>query len=324
MRDPKVEALLEREGIPWEYVPFIPFTEVDIEASKANQARTQARPLDPVIVYQYWVAMSIDGDEFPALVGYRNRSSKIVLNGGNHRTAAHLESDHVGTDFYILHTTDQEMLDYITRKLNDLEGNRSAPDERMSHAVQMIRQWNWTVKRAADKFGLKEVQIEAELRRRRHRGRLLEVGIDPKSIPVSHAERLATLRNDPVLVAAHKTTAKSGLTLTQLDELMGLLRAARSESEQLSANKAFYDRPDIAKQRAARKSGRQRASSLHVSHAFRALNTLDRLFERYPTRQEMQITSDEDLRKLESVWASLDAKVRRFMAQNRPQVAAGR
>ena len=84
MRNLLAEAWFQSEGQAFEYHEMVKLEEIDAAASLKNQARQE--PILDQTVEKYILAM-IDGNQFPALIGFAGPRG-YILNDGNQRLEA--------------------------------------------------------------------------------------------------------------------------------------------------------------------------------------------------------------------------------------------
>jgi len=230
MKDPRVEQWLDAEGVEWHYEPDIPLTKVDREASLKNQARFKAISQDHVLE----LAIAAEQYELPALVGYYSRDRRIIIISGNHRMEAYNLLGKTNTDFYIVDTAYSWVIDRLTRVANTLEGPGLTKDEKLSHAMYLVRTSDMPVETAAKTMGLPPTRVREALAADEVKERLAKLGFAGKLYPSTLSE-LYRIKQDTALMGAANLVHEAQLTSEETAELARRVdKVASSEKAQQS------------------------------------------------------------------------------------------
>ena len=230
MKDPRVEQWLDAEGVEWHYEPDIPLTKVDREASLKNQARFKAISQDHVLE----LAIAAEQYELPALVGYYSRDRRIIIISGNHRMEAYNLLGKTNTDFYIVDTAYSWVIDRLTRVANTLEGPGLTKDEKLSHAMYLVRTSDMPVETAAKTMGLPPTRVREALAADEVKERLAKLGFTGKLYPSTLSE-LYRIKQDTALMGAANLVHEAQLTSEETAELARRVdKVASSEKAQQS------------------------------------------------------------------------------------------
>lgn len=228
MKDPRVEQWLNKEGVEWHYEPEIPLSKVDHEASLKNQARFKAINQNHVIELAIAVEQKYD---LPSLVGYYNKERRIVIIDGNHRMEAYNLAGKIKSDFYIVDTAYSWVIDRLTRLANMKEGPGLTREEKLNHAIHLVRIQNMPVETAAKSCGLPAGTVFNALYAAEVGERLAKLGFDEKLYP-SVLEGLHRIKQDSALLESAKLIHKAQLSGDEAVELARKVSKARSEKAQ--------------------------------------------------------------------------------------------
>lgn len=225
----QTEQRLDIEGAEWHYEPDVPLTRVDREASLKNQARFQSLNQDHVLE----IAMAIEQKQvMPALVGYYNTERRIVLIDGNHRMEAFNLMGIGKSDLYIVDTVYSWLIERLTRAMNTGEGNPPTRDERLSHAVHLVRAVDMPADAAAKTMGLPPSRVRDVLAADEVRERLSRLSFSDRLYPSTLTE-LYRVKLDSVLLEAATLVHEAQLTSEEAAELARRLdKVASSEKAQ--------------------------------------------------------------------------------------------
>ena len=283
MRDPRVEQWLNKEGVEWHYEPDIQLTRVDREASLKNQARFKAINQDHVLE----LAIAAEQYELPALVGYYGRDRRVVVVSGNHRLEAYSLVGKAKSDFYIVDTAYDWVIDRLTRVANMLEGEPLSRDERLSHAMYLVRTGSMPVDVAAKTMGLSGSTVREALAGEDARERLSRLGFADNLYPSTLSE-LYRIKQDGALLEAARLVREAQLTSEETAELARRVdRVASSEKAQQSVIEQM--RHDYRSRIVRTRSGQIRRQILPTIKLRRAVDAIN------STRAESVRPLDKDL-----------------------------
>jgi ParB-like chromosome segregation protein Spo0J len=311
-RDYRVESYLNNEGVSWSYVDELPLARIDVKRSLSNQARMGVT-LDESMVERYQIAMK-DGASFPAIVVHESGLQYVIVTG-NHRTQAALNIERSTFDAYVVRTSDVMVLERITRGINGIEGLPPSKDELIAQAKYMVKRYGRPISEMARAYKLPTGTLERALHEDETRERIARMAMDPTGIPKSTLNRLSAIHNDAPLKVAVEAIRSHGLSEPMVGELIGQVRGARSEQEQVDAVAAFVERPDIARRRAETRNGTTRVNPERRVAFFRHVTALKNLLERYPTAEAMQFTDQDDVDRARAEWNDLNQQVGIFLTK---------
>jgi hypothetical protein len=156
MKELKTDNFLKRGLYKYEYRQFVPFTEIDIKASKENPARL-TRAIDDDKVTKYGVEM-LDGVEFGAIVLLNlppGGQYKWIIAGGVHRSCAAIEALKKGFDAYCITEPDEYRRDVLYKQLNTLEGTGVSIAEQIRLVIDIHIKHGIAIKQLAKEWSLK-------------------------------------------------------------------------------------------------------------------------------------------------------------------------
>lgn len=283
MRDPRVEQWLNKEGVEWHYEADVALARVDREASLKNQARFKAINQDHVLE----LAIAAEQYELPALVGYYSRERRVVVISGNHRLEAYSLIGKTTSDFYMVDTAYDWVIDRLTRVANMLEGEPLSRDERLTHAMYLVRTGDMPVDVAAKTMGLSGSSLREALAGDEVRERLSKLGFAQKLYPSTLSE-LYRVKQDSALLEAARLVHEAQLTSEETAELARRLdKVASSEKAQQSVIEQM--RHDYRSRIARTRSGQVRRQILPTIKLRRAVDAIN------STRPESVRPLDKDL-----------------------------
>jgi hypothetical protein len=230
MPDVLALSVLDKWGIP-STLEYVPLDDIDEKGSLANQAREDAISQD--VVDQYAAAMK-SGDRFPAGVGHRNGSGKIIIDGGNQRYRAARISELPGMLFHIVPDYDDEQLKAaIPKLLNTVTGCRPSKRECVDAAVRMVRSFAWSTEDAAKHFQVSTTSVNQRIRATEAQDRLVVVKGKRSRLPDTTIAAISSIQSDQVLAATADLVESARLTSDEAKDIAKKIRGARSEKEQM-------------------------------------------------------------------------------------------
>lgn len=286
MRDPRVEQWLSSEGVPWHHEQNIPLTKINHEASLKNQARIKAIDHDHVLE----LAISIEqGYDLPDLLGYYGTDRLIVLIAGNHRNEAYSLTNKTTADFYIIDVTHPWVIDRLTRTANRMEGLPLSQDERISHGIYMIRNYNYPCDTTAKMLGLPEKLLYQHLSALEVEERLAKLGFTDK-IPMTTLVLLKGIKQDKALLDIAQLIIEARLIGDEVAEIVRRVKAAAA-SEKQQENEIARIRDDYRTRIAKIRKGTLKKVIIPTIELRQAVDTINRI------RPETVKPLDPDLKR---------------------------
>lgn len=232
-KDEKVEAFLNSHQVKWEYHPKFKISDIDIPASRTNQARV-AKPVNEDQVLVYGLAME-NGTNFPAIVLHRRSAKgKAIVIDGNHRLAAAVDLGSAKTiDAYEVKGASEMEILRLTFKANEDNGLALTMDDRIRHALALVA-YGASQKAAAADMGIPETRVAKELKKAEAYNRLVQVGVKGLDrLAGSTIARLGSVRSDVVLEALGKGAVTHKLGVADVDQIVTTINKERTEQGQL-------------------------------------------------------------------------------------------
>lgn len=295
MADPKVEALLARLGVSWEWI-MVSIDLIDATASRGNQARLNDI-VDESRVEEYAEAMK-RGDTFPGLVGHALGDGTFFLNGGNHRLAAARRAQRSSVGVYLIRTNDAGMRHLVTVLLNTLEGVRPSRADLLAQCIYAIEHYGYESKAAALQFSLPLDSVQTERRRIVTRGRLAKAGVGVDALSSRTLDAMHSVSNDVAFREAASVLTAAKLPDADARQFITEIREQRTEAGASAVAQQWRDRDSSKLARAGllrrKPSGPARARASLVG----ALNMALTLVRRRKTRAALGLTGDDDMAKV--------------------------
>lgn len=304
VRSNQIEQWLDSQGVSYTYHPKVAIIQFDVEASIKNQSRL-GEPIINDLVDDYIEAMKA-GATFPAVIAYAPGEADLtikaldhlVLIDGNQRLAAHSQAGHQDVDVYLVGTTDESVLDRLTRTANrSLNGDRPGRDAAVAHAIYRIERFGEPLRATAADFGVSDKIVERELAKRRTRARLEGLEVNASRLNDGALARLAAIQSDPVLGLAAELAVRAALPNDEVNALVVEIRKARSESEQVQAIAAVERRADIQRRIAISRGGRVMPPRSAIATATAAIVGFRASLKKHPTPDLLGLTQPGDLDK---------------------------
>lgn len=228
----ETEGWLEGHEVSWRRRD-VPLEEIDWKASQANQARLD--PVDPTVVDRYAAAIDA-GEVLPPIVVHSHPHrghEQLVILGGNHRYAAHLQAGVPSIDAYIVDCP-AKVATVLMYEDNARHGLAPSDQERIAQALHLVATTRMPLKRAAAIVGVStgKVQIAKQTAEVDARARELGLGrLDALSQSVRF--RLAAVAEDDVFEALGDLVLDAGLSSAQLNRIVPHLNRLATVEEKL-------------------------------------------------------------------------------------------
>lgn len=285
-RDLRIEGLLNRNGVRWQYRDAIPLKAINKKASLNNQARP-LNAIDPSIKDDYARFMR-RGDAFPAIVVYE-RDGQYTIMTGNHRFLAAEEIGRLSFDAYLVEEASEVVIERLTRVLNAIEGARPNREESIMHALALMDRLGYTATAAAAELGLSHAIVQREHQVAQVRPRLAALGVKAERIGKDVLAILYGIDNTAILGAVGSLVVEAKLSKARARELLGAIRSAGDEKAQLAVVAAWRELPEIQRAIAETAKGTliRRPDPWVAVHRF--ARSLSSMLERYPTLSAMGV-----------------------------------
>ena len=229
--DPDAETILrDLAKLPYVF-GTISLSVVDWSESANNCARL-TDPLNAEKIEDYATCMN-RGDVFPRIVVERHKKKgRYVILGGNQRSAALKSIDAAATiDCYIVDPLLSAEREIVIRSLNSRHGWGSTKEERVEHAVFLVRKYGMHVETVARAMVVSDHSILQRIRAEDERARLARNGIDASSMALRGLSTLASIPDESL----RNTTAKAAVEAKASGESIAELAAAVSKAKSKAA-----------------------------------------------------------------------------------------
>jgi hypothetical protein len=327
MDDLKAESDLRAMSVAFE-TKTITAKQIDVPQSSRNGARL-GDPIVPHLVADYRLAMQ-NGDSFPRPVVYGTPTGYVILSG-NQRCAAIRELIEEGKldkdqpiQVYLVLTSDKMLLEAIARAGNVGHGGRATQEDRLQHALYMVRTWGMRAKEAAKFWMVGETTIAVHIRAEKEREQLLAAGVNANPIPVNTLDALSRLgfSEGSKVNLAHLVTQHSPST-ERVKQVVSAMVKTKSESQRLQHIKQFEQElaeaahrqlPATTNGRPHKVPSRPRRDRI-INEMTRLANFLDHGLDgqAFLTPDELQISSQTDMDTLCKAWKRVESRMKKIV-----------
>lgn len=311
--DPDAEAIL-RDIAKLPYVTqLISLDEIDWSESANNCARL-TDPLNAEKIEDYATCMRA-GDAFPMIVVERHgKKNKYVILGGNQRSAAMKTIDPSATiQCYVIDPLTSDERELVIRSLNSRHGWGSTKEERIEHAVFLVRKYGMSVDVVSRAMVVGQSTINLHIRSEDERARLAKSGIDSSAMPRSLLSSLPTIADESLRNAVAKASLETKSTAEKTAILASVVAKAKSKAAASAAiadfKKAANAIGEIKKNRGSSLKKPRREKALYL------LTTLCEFLERgndgqaFSTLDEISCSVEHDLDNIRVLTAKITARL---------------
>lgn len=234
MRNPLIEAILESEGVEYDYLDSIPTDKIDRNKSGGNQSRHEPIIKENVANMRQSIRAGVD---LFALVAYEDRPGVFVLMDGNNRLSA-LDAEKVPTtDIYRVRTDDASRRIALTYAINPTNGVPTPPEQQALQAVNLLAH-GYSAARTAEILGVTKTFVNEsriDTQGLEHARRLGVINQWTKI--TARSTRVALQRNialDNVFSAMVRFAAAFDLTYNKVKPVIDAVSKMGTEDEQLA------------------------------------------------------------------------------------------
>lgn len=227
------------------YTPCtITASEIDAATSLINGARWTAKV--PDAIDRYILAMK-RGDAFPRLIVVKKPAGYVILNGNQRFSAIQMlinegfyEHDVQIGVYAIAPDTDSLTLDCILKSANETNGVASTYDERLAHAVALVRDKGVTIKEAANIHLVSTSTISAMIAADEERSFLAKNGVRTETLARASLQSIARLGPDESSkIRIAKLAVLQGLKSDDVKAAVSKVLDAKSLAERQSVIKSI-------------------------------------------------------------------------------------
>ena len=311
--DPDAETILrDIAKLPY-VIGTISLNEVDWSESANNCARL-TDPLNAEKIEDYATCMN-RGDVFPCIVVERHKKKgRYVILGGNQRSAALKSIDASATiDCYIVDPLTSDERELVIRSLNSRHGWGSTKEERIAHAVFLVRKYGMDVDAVSRAMVVSVSTIHHHIRAEDERARLAKNGIDSSAMPNNLLSSLPAIADESLRDAVAKASIETKASGEKTAVLAAIVAKARSKAVASSAiadfKKAAHAIAEI-KDRKPSKLKKPRREKFFTL----AMNLVDFLEhgndgQAFSTLDELSCSVDHDLDNVRVLAAKITARL---------------
>ena len=226
-----IQTFLEEKAVLWEFRASVPLAEFDLDRSLKNQARIN-QVLNEATVETYVDAMK-RGDVFPAILAYKDGGKLIAIDGNHRLQAAKIAGTNIAA--YIIDAkTDPKTIVLMTYEANAKHGLPNAIDERLRHAVYMVKNGT-TQEVAAARLNVTLASLKRAYGKSKADDRAEEVGLlrsKWESLGIQAKLRLGAISSDEIFSAAADLAFKAKFDSSEIDAMVTSLNRERSTVRQ--------------------------------------------------------------------------------------------
>jgi hypothetical protein len=243
-RDLKWEKILDDREFTY-ILSEVQLSAIDETRSQQNQARI-GKPIDDDLVAQYTIALEA-GDEFPAIILADQSPRKMLVVDGNHRYAAHKNSNRTKIWAYIISGASHSAITLLTYEANAKHGKMTSQSERLEQALHLI-DGNVSAEEAARRLGLPVSKVRDASNLNRVDQRADECGISRvqwDKLPAASKKRLGQITTDEGFAAAAKLALDAGLKSDAVTKIVGdlnqpTMRSSARQAAHVSQLRSVY------------------------------------------------------------------------------------
>lgn len=207
----------------------VDFSDIDLDASKKNQARFL--PLHDDVVVSYGSAME-QGDVFPPVIMMGTKGKYVVLDG-NHRVAAAMLVGYTHATAFVCKNITKAQAELLTFEANARHGLPTSNEERLSQAVYLVGIGN-RAKEVAHALAVSENALYRALATKRATDRLVRLGFRSDAMSDFFKRRLDAIASNTVLKPASDLVLKAKLDSAEMNELVTDINKTQSEADALA------------------------------------------------------------------------------------------
>lgn len=245
MKDPKVENYLKRGQYKHTHNVFVPFSDMDLKASKENPARLTTA-IDEIRVTKYGIQL-IDKVEFPAIVLLNlppGGQFKWIIATGVHRTWAAMEAGLKGFEAYCVTEPDDYRREVLFKQLNTLEGVGVSISEQIQIIIDIhIKHPAVSLKQLAKEWDLKFPSVQSAFYDYRARQRGLNNKWDFKQlrVPQKSYAALNRITSDVTYNSAIECMVNHKLGPSVVEDMVTDILKTKSEADAAKSIQSYRE-----------------------------------------------------------------------------------
>lgn len=311
--DPDAETILrDVAGLPY-VIDTISMSDIDWSESANNCARL-TDPLNAEKIEDYASGMN-RGDVFPRIVVERHKKKdKYVILGGNQRSAALKTIDAAALiECYVVDPLTSDERELVIRSLNSRHGWGATKDERIEHAVYLVRKHGMHVETVSRAMVVAPSTIHLHIRAEDERARLAKSGINSSRMARTTLSVLPSVADEALRNAVAKAAIETKASAEKTTSLAAVVSKARSKAAASAAIADFRKAADTISEIKKSKGGAlkkpRREKALHL------LTSLCDFLERgndgqaFSTLDELSCSVDHDLDNIRVLTAKITSRL---------------
>jgi ParB-like chromosome segregation protein Spo0J len=310
--DPDAETILrDIAKLPFQE-DYISLNDIDWSESANNCARL-TDPLNHEKIEDYATCMRA-GDAFPRIVVERHKRGKYVVLGGNQRTAAVKSIDaNAVIECYVVDPLTSGERELVIRSLNSRHGWGSTKEERIEHAVFLVRKYGVHIDAVSRAMVVSDHAITQRIRAEDERARLAKDGIDASKVAIKALSALASVPNESLRNSVAKAAIEAKANAIETADLAKVVAKSKSKAAAVSAIADFKKAADAIVEIKSSRGGElrkpRREKLLHL------LTTLADFLERgnggqaFATLDELSCSVDHDLDNVRVLTAKITSRL---------------
>jgi len=233
----QIEQVLEQVGVSYRWHDTVKLGEIEIDPTTGNHGRIIQ--IDQEAVNSYAVCMK-NGDIFPPIV-IAMIGKKYVSISGNHRCSAARQIGKESWDSGVIEVINasQRQIENVAFILNKTHGKPLSPDDRVSAAIQFVKQTGSTQEEAGKIFGVTPNQVSRTLTYEKAIARIDKTDYTPgmkisvKSINKDALVKLNQLTDENVFINTAILVKKAKMLNTEVDSFVDELKKKNTTKQQL-------------------------------------------------------------------------------------------
>lgn len=236
--DPDAETILRDVAMLPYTTGTIRLNDIDWSESANNCARL-SDPLNSEKIEDYASGFR-RGDVFPRIVVERHKKNGLyVILGGNQRSSALKSIDqNAEVECYVVDPLTNDERELVIRSLNSRHGWGSTKEERVEHAVYLVRRYGMHVDTVAKAMCVSDYTIRTRIHAEDERARLAKAGIDSSKMPIRSLVSIASI-ND---IESRNNIAKAALeTKSTGDKVAALVCKVANSKSKAEASKVIAE-----------------------------------------------------------------------------------
>lgn len=227
-----IESFLTDKAVVFEFKADLPIDQFDLDRSLKNQARINQVLNEPQV--ETYVEAMKRGDVFPGVLCYKDQGKYIAIDGNHRLQAAKIAGKKTVPAYIIDPKTDPKTIVLMTYEANAKHGLPNSVDERIRHAIYMVKNGT-TQETAAARLNVTKAQLSRAYAKVKADDRAETVGLlrsKWEALPNQVRTRLGALQSDETFSKATDFVIRAKFNSEEVDDLVVRLNKERSTVKQ--------------------------------------------------------------------------------------------